>query len=294
MSGGAIGRPGSSTIATRGAFRIEGGVLRLPWGPRAVAIGFVLAAATFVLSLFTIRVLADAAGHAASIGGAEDIFAAGRMVVAYGDERLRGAAAGTQLPAHPAVLGDALTARIAYAVALLQAALFVGVAAVAVRRSPLALLRRLGLGRPDAVALWRPALATLCLYGGVVAYAALVRALSIDALRADDAVPRAVANDGAALALFALVSLGLAPFAEEVLFRGVVFGGLAAWGFWPAATVSAVLFAGAHLDAATFVPFVVIGLTLCWLFWLQGSLWESIACHFLFNFTSFLVFLGGR
>ena len=43
----------------------------------------------------------------------------------------------------------------------------------------------------------------------------------------------------------------------------------------------------------SFIPFVLIGLGLAWLFWSRGTLWDSILFHFFFNSASFLILAWG-
>jgi membrane protease YdiL (CAAX protease family) len=87
----------------------------------------------------------------------------------------------------------------------------------------------------------------------------------------------------------------LAPFAEEVLFRGYMFGQLyrrARWGFWLSALIPSVLFALGHAYQASGVSellgiFAVTGLGSilgCWLFmrW-QCNLWVVFGLHGLMN-----------
>ena len=87
----------------------------------------------------------------------------------------------------------------------------------------------------------------------------------------------------------------LAPFAEEVLFRGYMFGQLhrrARWGFWLSALIPSVLFALGHAYQASGVSelggiFAVTGLGSilgCWVFmrW-QCNLWVVFGLHCLMN-----------
>jgi membrane protease YdiL (CAAX protease family) len=87
----------------------------------------------------------------------------------------------------------------------------------------------------------------------------------------------------------------LAPFAEEVLFRGYMFGQLycrARWGFWLSALIPSALFAFGHAYQATGMLeltgiFAVTGLGSllgCWLFmrW-QYNLWVVFGLHCLMN-----------
>jgi uncharacterized protein len=79
-------------------------------------------------------------------------------------------------------------------------------------------------------------------------------------------------------------SVVIAPFCEEIFFRGFVFSGLLrdlspVW----AVVVSAALFAVAHADPGSFVPLFLIGLALGFLRWRTGSTWASMSLHILNN-----------
>jgi membrane protease YdiL (CAAX protease family) len=87
----------------------------------------------------------------------------------------------------------------------------------------------------------------------------------------------------------------LAPFAEEVIFRGYIFGQLyrrARWGFWFSALIPSALFALAHAYqagsplelAGIFAVTGLGGLLGCWLFlrW-QFNLWAVFGLHCLMN-----------
>ncbi|HEY3993258.1 MAG TPA: type II CAAX endopeptidase family protein [Ktedonobacteraceae bacterium] len=76
----------------------------------------------------------------------------------------------------------------------------------------------------------------------------------------------------------------VAPFCEEIFFRGFVFPGLLhdlspVW----AVIISAALFAVAHADPGSFVPLFAIGLCLGFLRWRTGSTWASMSLHVLNN-----------
>lgn len=79
-------------------------------------------------------------------------------------------------------------------------------------------------------------------------------------------------------------SVVIAPFCEEIFFRGFVFAGLLRdlSPFW-AVIVSAALFAVAHADPGSFVPLFAIGLCLGLLRWRTGSTWAGISLHMLNN-----------
>lgn len=86
------------------------------------------------------------------------------------------------------------------------------------------------------------------------------------------------------LSIMSVVIIG--PFAEEIIFRGFLFGGLRRWlPVWGAILVSGLLFGALH-----FSPLIVImGIVLAIVYASTGSLYASMLTHFLYNATSFLV-----
>ncbi|MEO8956145.1 MAG: CPBP family glutamic-type intramembrane protease [Ktedonobacteraceae bacterium] len=81
-----------------------------------------------------------------------------------------------------------------------------------------------------------------------------------------------------------LVAVFVAPFCEEIFFRGFVFTGLRrGMPLYLAVILSALLFAAAHGDPASFPVLLVIGLLLAILRWQTKSLWPGILLHCLNN-----------
>lgn len=79
----------------------------------------------------------------------------------------------------------------------------------------------------------------------------------------------------------------IAPICEEIFFRGFLFGGLLQRiNFWPAALLSAFLFALAHGDIGSFAVLFVFGLVLAIIRWRVGSIWPGIAVHAANNATA--------
>lgn len=87
-----------------------------------------------------------------------------------------------------------------------------------------------------------------------------------------------------------LIVIFLAPFVEEVLFRGLVFGNLKSKSRAVAYAVSCLLFALLHVwqfavvnqDITYFllmIQYLVPGLVLAWAYDHSGTLWASIALH---------------
>jgi membrane protease YdiL (CAAX protease family) len=86
-----------------------------------------------------------------------------------------------------------------------------------------------------------------------------------------------------------------APLGEEIMFRGFVYRGLRrAFRAWPAALISAGLFALAHVSPLS-IPFVFVdGIILAWIFELRQSITASFTAHAANNLIVFLVILATR
>jgi membrane protease YdiL (CAAX protease family) len=96
---------------------------------------------------------------------------------------------------------------------------------------------------------------------------------------------------------FVLVVAVVAPVGEELFFRGFVFNMLRhRLPFTSAVWLSAALFALLHVSVKNFLPILVIGVLLAWLYARTGSLWSSVMMHGTFNFLSAMaaILLGGR
>jgi membrane protease YdiL (CAAX protease family) len=85
----------------------------------------------------------------------------------------------------------------------------------------------------------------------------------------------------AILFIFILIE---APVVEELLFRGVLFGGLTKiMPIWPAILLSGLIFAVIHINAATLIPLWFLGAAFAWLYVRTGTLLAPMAVHFTFN-----------
>ncbi|MBI1881069.1 MAG: CPBP family intramembrane metalloprotease [Chloroflexi bacterium] len=81
----------------------------------------------------------------------------------------------------------------------------------------------------------------------------------------------------------------VAPFVEEVFFRGFVFAGLRGkWGWPRAAVASAGLFALAHVAPISIAPIFILGLIFAFLYQISGSIWPGILMHILTNTVALL------
>lgn len=116
-----------------------------------------------------------------------------------------------------------------------------------------------------------------------IVYAALAPLLRIDFLLPP---PFSKVFSGPEAVSWAVIALAVlvVPVAEEVFFRGFVFTGLSRshglrWG----ALGSSTLFALIHFNLGAFVPILILGLLLTWLYVKSQSIWPCIIAHVIFN-----------
>ncbi len=87
-----------------------------------------------------------------------------------------------------------------------------------------------------------------------------------------------------------LVAVVIAPFVEELLFRGFVYSAFRqSIGVGWAIFVDVIIFALVHFDLFLFVPLAVIGFVLAWLYERSYSLGPPIFLHALNNLASIIV-----
>lgn len=151
------------------------------------------------------------------------------------------------------------------------------------------------LGKTTRRFLDNPGLALKTAGVGIVAYYGLCEVASrLGGLLADRAGNRndsvISAQIGSAPHMTLLIVIFLAPFVEETLFRGLVFGGLRERSRVLAYVVSCALFALLHVwqfavadrNPAYFllmVQYLIPGLVLAWAYDHSGTLWASIGLH---------------
>jgi len=93
-----------------------------------------------------------------------------------------------------------------------------------------------------------------------------------------------------------LVLAVIAPFCEEFLFRGFIFGALRNWrGPIVAALLTGVLFGAVHVGSAPavdLVPLAILGVILCTIRQLTGSVYPGIVMHVFNNSVALVVNAG--
>jgi hypothetical protein len=134
--------------------------------------------------------------------------------------------------------------------------------------------------------------------------AIVIYSIVLTAAGADAAVPKQedldqLFSNPAILPLTGVALVLFAPVAEEVFFRGFIFGGLVRpLGIVGAMFVSGFIFGAFHIQNAESVglllPFGLIGMLFAWLYYRTGSILPSIGAHFLFNLVSFVAIVAMR
>lgn len=81
-----------------------------------------------------------------------------------------------------------------------------------------------------------------------------------------------------------------APFIEETLFRGLLFGSLRPYfGCWTAIMISAAIFSALHFEVVGFFPRFVLGIGLGYLYVKHDSIFPSVGLHALNNLLAVIM-----
>lgn len=149
----------------------------------------------------------------------------------------------------------------------------------------------LGLRRPRGPWLRRAVVAAVMAFPLVYLVNALVVGLLAEVPENPQIQVIAPAASSWASALGMLLTLGIAvPIAEELIFRGLLYGWLRhRLGLAPALVISSLCFSLLHGIVWLTPALAVLGLLLAWVYESNGSLWAPITTHGLFNVLSTLV-----
>ena len=154
-------------------------------------------------------------------------------------------------------------------------------------------LRSLGLrATPWSQAVGAFLLGVLTILIASILYTNIVQALHLPAqTNVDELLARAATEPWTTLATV-IVAVIVAPFCEEIFFRGYFFQGLRLrLAVWPAVVLSAVIFGLAHGDLGSLTLLIVIGLALAVIRWRTRSLWPGMALHMINNFVGALLII---
>jgi membrane protease YdiL (CAAX protease family) len=87
--------------------------------------------------------------------------------------------------------------------------------------------------------------------------------------------------------------IGVAPFAEELFFRGFLYQAFRnSFGVLPGAILSALIFGAIHLEFFKLVQLAILGVVLALLFEKTKSLWPPIMLHAVNNALAFAVLMS--
>lgn len=85
----------------------------------------------------------------------------------------------------------------------------------------------------------------------------------------------------------------IAPFAEELVFRGVLYQWLRdRYGLWPGILISSLIFGIAHGDIAVGGAAAVLGIVLAWTFEKSQSIWPPVLIHVINNGVKIILLYG--
>lgn len=102
-------------------------------------------------------------------------------------------------------------------------------------------------------------------------------------------------NDPQLVGLMAFAAVIAAPLCEEIVFRGYFYPVMKRFaGAWPAAICSAIVFSAAHGSLTAFLPLMLFGGLLVFIYEKTGSLWAPIAVHFCFNGATVVIQMAER
>jgi uncharacterized protein len=167
-------------------------------------------------------------------------------------------------------------------------------------------LRREGGRWREAFGLWNGSLKIVLRLGGLAALVCLPAAYLLGMLAqalltrlgldtGQQEMVRTILNRPPAgqLVVYGLGIALLAPVAEEIFFRGVLYPTLKRSGHPQLALwVTALLFAFLHNNCLAFLPMLGLALTLVWLYEKTGNLLTPILTHILFNVVNFVLLLA--
>ena len=181
-------------------------------------------------------------------------------------------------------LSDNATLLAQMAILVLQYALPIGLVAVLgglrhVRFSEAVLLRRFNVGQGIGLAVG--VAVTARFFNSI--YGIIVVLLGIDPSRVPDVTELFPDSAPGVLALVVLTVV-IAPLAEEIMFRGVLYPGLRdRFNPYAAGIVSSLVFAVFHGEPFVFVPIFMLGVMLAWITEMTRSIWPAILGHAVFN-----------
>ncbi len=262
-----------------------------PWGWKRALIGAGIGFALFLATSALVAILIAVVGSEPITSDVGDTFEIAGRIAHYTDQRLAAIAAGEDIPKPPLLKADTTTLRIAFIVTpIYQVGLIVFVFFMS-GRTAAELVDDLGLNRFDFQTIWMAAIMLVATYAGVILYASAMSAFGPDVLVPNSTVPSSVTRDLSGLRPHRICRRHPRPAFRRALLPRLPLQRVASSRFLARRGHHCILFALTHFDPGSIIPFWGVGMALAWLAWRRGSLWDSIALHFMFNGTSFLLLL---
>jgi len=95
-------------------------------------------------------------------------------------------------------------------------------------------------------------------------------------------------DDALGLAVGVLFVVFVAPFIEELYFRGFIYRTFTkTWPVYLGSVATAIVFAFVHLQLEAFIPLFIVGLFLNWAYERTKSVWVAVGFHMLNNAVAF-------
>ncbi len=114
----------------------------------------------------------------------------------------------------------------------------------------------------------------------VIRFCYIVAAFALGWSIGAQSVGNLLSTSGWGLGLTFIAAGVAAPIAEEIFFRGLMYGGLRArLGVGLATLLSALVFTALHFTLELFIPIFVLGIFLAWLYEKTGSLYPGMILH---------------
>lgn len=109
------------------------------------------------------------------------------------------------------------------------------------------------------------------------------------------AVDKLIMEGDVSTNILLVVVVLVAPFAEEIFFRGYLYSAFKkAWGVNAGLFLSSLLFAMAHMELYSFIPIFFIGWILAYIFEKTKSLFPIIFLHAVYNLILIIILLRGQ
>ena len=145
----------------------------------------------------------------------------------------------------------------------------------------------IGLGPFDVTLFgWSILAFPLYMIASIIATDVAARLFSVDLDQAQD-IGYSDPSEGVLVLVF-IALVCLAPFVEEILFRGFLFNAFRrTFGFWVGSIAVSLLFAVAHQQVNVGIDVFVLSMFLCFLREKTSSLWPTIGLHALKNLVAF-------